>query len=145
MKAFKVVTYHRESVLTRFLKDNIKHHFWSSKGLTKVKALENVRRLKTIGLTKKYRKGQVVCAKAGSCGIFCFRDRYFAETFISANRRRIGACRVIEVEGSEEIAKPIIYSFAALIWIKLLEGNIIDDWYFPPGGTIAFRKVKVLT
>ena len=105
----------------------------------------NIRKLRTIGLIKKYKKGQMVTARPGSQGILCFEERDQAKKFALGWRDRIGCYRILEVEGYDVMDSPKICSFNPEIWDQILETGYPSGWTYAPLGTIAFRQVKVLT
>lgn len=133
IKAWKVVTEDRESVLQLFF--NVK---WGRNS-------KIIPALKKKKFLKVYKEGKIVSAGKNFPPILCFESRITAKVWINM-RSELHSAQIIEVIGykREEIK---VMHFDHDVWTHFLETFKINTkkLFLPVNGSIGFRKVKVLT
>ena len=127
--AYKVVTKDRESVLQLFINE------WCDPDI------ENMLKIaKENNLIKKYIRGEEVAGEA----ILCFETRDQANDWIYLFNDLLRNAKIIKVRGFDKTPARV-YPFLLCVWAAVFQYGSYEGWSTGPRGTIAFKKVKVIS
>lgn len=141
MKAYKVVNKNRRSILL---------DYWPE--------------CRRLGIILRYDKGTEVVAKENTLGVLCFNSIASTMEFLNVSMfpikdKMVRSWKVLEIEGQGLNIPTNVIAFKMGVFETYLTGGISEvklkhynslenggvNIYRPPEGTIAFRRVKVLT
>ena len=126
---YKVVTKNRESVSQLFIRA------WCVSDYSSMMAIA-----KKHNLIKKYDFDEEIAGEA----ILCFARKYHADRWRSGLRNILHETKIIKVEGFEK-TKANILPFVLEHWQAAFIDGITERFSSRPPGTVAFKRVKVLS